>query len=92
MEVYGFKANVVKDGKVYAATVRELHANTQAKSLKELKENLKEVVRLIFEDVLHNENEYNKSVVKKVRKQIIEESIGIAKGAGAFVRENGDRY
>ena len=72
IEVYGFKAIVVKDGKYYTATVRELHANTQAKSLKELKENLKEVVRLVFEDVLHNESEYSKHIVKRVKTNLIQ--------------------
>jgi hypothetical protein len=34
IDIYGFQADVSKDGKYYAGTVRELHANTQAKSLK----------------------------------------------------------
>jgi len=72
LEVYGFKAEVVKEGKYYAASVRELHANTQAKSLKELKSNLKEVVRLVFEDVLKNEVDYSKTVVNKVKANLIQ--------------------
>ena len=72
IDIYGFKAQVSKDGKYYAATVRELHANTQARSLKELKENLKEVVRLVFEDVLHNEKEYNKDIVNRVKANLIQ--------------------
>lgn len=72
IEVYGFKADVSKDGKYYSATVRELHANTQARSLRQLKENLKEVVRLVFEDVLHHENEYSKTIVKKVKANLIQ--------------------
>jgi|GEM_PF-3169479 predicted RNase H-like HicB family nuclease len=72
IDIYGFKAHVSKDGKYYAATVRELHANTQARSLKELKENLKEVVRLVFEDVLHNEKEYNAAIVSKVKANLIQ--------------------
>lgn len=72
MEIYGFKAKVVKDGKYYAGTVRELHANTQAKSLKELKENLKEAVSLVFEDILAHENQYSKEIVKKVKANVIQ--------------------
>ncbi len=67
IEIYGFKANVSKDGKYYAGIARELHANTQAKSLKELKANLKEVVRLVFEDALNHENEYSSSIVNKIK-------------------------
>ncbi len=71
LEVYGFKADVVKDGKCYAATVKELHANTQAKSIKELKANLKEVLHLVFEDVLKNEVSYSKAIVDKVKANLI---------------------
>ena len=72
LEVYGFTADVSKDGKYYAATVRELHANTQAKSITELKKNLKEVVRLVFEDVLKNEVSYSKTIVNKVKANLIQ--------------------
>jgi predicted RNase H-like HicB family nuclease len=50
LKVLGYTADVFRDGKYYAATVRELHANTQATSIKELKKNLKEVVLLVLED------------------------------------------
>lgn len=72
LTVYGFKAKVIKDGKYYVGTVRELHANTQANSLRELKKNLKEAVSLVFEDVLENETQYSKTVVKKVKTNVIE--------------------
>ncbi len=72
LDIYGSKAQVWKEGKYYGATVRELHANTQAKSLRELKDNLKEVVTLVFEDVLKHENEYSKSVVIKIKKNLIQ--------------------
>ena len=72
MEVYGFKAKVTKDGKYYVGTVRDLHANTQAKSLSELRKNLKEVVSLVFEDVLDNEKEYSKAIVRKVKANLIQ--------------------
>jgi predicted RNase H-like HicB family nuclease len=72
LDVYGFKADVFKDGKYYAATVKELHANTQAKSMKELRENLKEVVRLVFEDVLKNEVSYSKTIVNRVKTNLIQ--------------------
>ena len=71
-EVYGFRAEVSRGGKYYAATVRELHANTQAKSMREPKENLKEVVRLVFEDVLKNEVSYSKTIVNKVKANLIQ--------------------
>jgi len=72
LDIYGFKASVSKDGKYYAANIKELHANTQARSLNELKKNLKEAVRLVFEDVLKNESEYNKEIVKKVKATLIQ--------------------
>ena len=72
IEVYGFKAKVYKDGKYYAGTVRELHANTQATSLQELRKNLKEAVSLVFEDVLKNEKEWSKAIVKKVKASVIQ--------------------
>lgn len=72
INIYGFKAKVLKDGKYYVATVRELHANTQAKSLKELRANLKEVVSLVFEDVLMHETHYSKAIAKKVKENIIQ--------------------
>jgi predicted RNase H-like HicB family nuclease len=70
LEIYGFKAKIVKDGKHYAATVKELNANTQGKSLSEVKKNLKEAVALVFEDVLKRESSYNKALVKKVKTNV----------------------
>ena len=72
LDIYGFKADVYKDGKYYVGTVRELHANTQARSLKELRENLKEAVSLVFEDVLAHEKEYSVAIVNKVKAMVIQ--------------------
>lgn len=71
LTVYGFKAKVMKDGKYYVGTVRELHANTQAQSLRELKKNLKEAVSLVFEEILENEKDYSKTIVNKVKANVI---------------------
>ena len=71
MEIYGFKAKIVKDGKYYAATVKELNANTQGRSLPEVKKNLKEAVALVFEDVLRRENRYDKALVRKVKTNVL---------------------
>ncbi len=70
--VYGFKAKVFRDGKYYVGTVSDLHANTQATTLRELEKNLKDAVALVFEDVLNHESEYSKSIVKKVKENVIE--------------------
>ena len=78
MEIYGFAAKVERDGKYYVGSVKELHAHTQATSLRELKKNLKEVVSLVLEDVLRHESEYNKSIVAEVKAKLIQKLLLLA--------------
>ncbi len=44
MEVYGFKAEVYKDGKWFIGEVPELHVHDQAKTLRELESELKDAI------------------------------------------------
>ncbi|MDE1869094.1 MAG: hypothetical protein KGH60_03985 [Candidatus Micrarchaeota archaeon] len=72
MKIFGFNAVVQKEpGKGYAASIRELHANTQAKNLRELEHNLKDVAKLMILDVLENERRYRKTTVRKARAVVI---------------------
>ncbi len=67
LKIRGFVADIYKEGKYYVGTIRALHANTQAKTLKELKSNLNEVIDLVIEDVKRHQNEYPFSTIKKVK-------------------------
>jgi hypothetical protein len=42
MEIYGFKASVYKAGDFFVGEIPELHVHDQAKSLRELEEDLKD--------------------------------------------------
>lgn len=44
MEIYGFKATVYKDEKWFVGEIPELHVHDQAKTLRELEEELKDAV------------------------------------------------
>lgn len=44
MEIYGFKTDVKKDGKWFIGSIEELHVQDQAKSLRELENELKDAV------------------------------------------------
>ncbi|MCL4411354.1 hypothetical protein M1329_00225 [Candidatus Marsarchaeota archaeon] len=44
MEIYGFKADVHRDGKWFVGTIDELHVQDQARSLRELESELKDAV------------------------------------------------
>lgn len=44
MEIYGFKADVYRDGKWFVGTIDELHVQDQAKSLRKLESELKDAV------------------------------------------------
>ena len=72
MKVFGFNAVVHKEAnRGYAARIKELHANTQAKGMKELERNLKEVAKLMILDVLAHEKHYSKSTVSKAKSVVI---------------------
>jgi predicted RNase H-like HicB family nuclease len=44
MQVYGFKAHVYKDGDWFVGEIAELHIHDQAKTLRELEDELKDAV------------------------------------------------
>jgi predicted RNase H-like HicB family nuclease len=44
MEIYGFKARVHKDGEWFIGEIPELHVHDQAKTLRELENELKDAV------------------------------------------------
>jgi len=44
MEIYGFKAQVHKDGDWFVVEIPELHVHDQAKTLRELEDELKDAV------------------------------------------------
>ena len=44
MEIYGFKASVHEDGDFFVGEIPGLHVHEQAKSLRELEEELKDAV------------------------------------------------
>lgn len=46
LNLHGFKAKVWRDGPCFVATIRELHINTQGRSLPEIKTNLEECLEL----------------------------------------------
>ncbi|HUC38952.1 MAG TPA: hypothetical protein VL944_02375 [Candidatus Acidoferrum sp.] len=72
MKVYGFNAVVQKEGsRGYAARIKELHANTQAKTMKELVQNIKEVAKLMILDVLENEKHYSRATVSKAKATVM---------------------
>lgn len=49
MEIYGFKASVHKDGKWLVGEIPELHVHDQAKTMRELEEELKDAVDTVIE-------------------------------------------
>lgn len=48
MEIYGFKADVHKDGKWLIGEIPELHVHDQAKTLRELENELKDAVDTVI--------------------------------------------
>ena len=44
MEIYGFKAKVYKDGKWFIGEIPELHVHDQARTLRDLENELKDAV------------------------------------------------
>ena len=44
MDIYGFKADVKRSGKLFVGTIDELHIQDQAESLRELESELKDAV------------------------------------------------
>ena len=57
MEVYGFKAFVYKDEKWFVGEIPELHVHDQAKTLRELEEELKDAVDTAVAFSLEHESE-----------------------------------
>jgi predicted RNase H-like HicB family nuclease len=49
MEVYGFKARVHKDGKWLVGEIPELHIHDQARTLRDLENELKDAVDTVVE-------------------------------------------
>ena len=73
MKIYGFNATIQKEGKLgYVGRIKELHANTQAKTMKELVQNLKEAAKLMLFDVLENERLYSKATVDRAKAIVME--------------------
>jgi predicted RNase H-like HicB family nuclease len=54
MDIYGFKANVYKDGKWLVGEIPELHVHDQAKTLRDLENELKDAVDTVITFVLEN--------------------------------------
>jgi predicted RNase H-like HicB family nuclease len=72
MNIYGFSATVQKEGsRGYVARIKELHANTQGRTMSELKRNIKDVAKLMILDVLEHEKLYSKATVQKARTTVI---------------------
>ena len=68
MKVYGFSATVQRErSRGYVARIKELHANTQGRTIDELRSNLKDVAKLMIIDVLEHEKLYSKATVEKAR-------------------------
>ena len=63
MEIYGFKADVHREGKWFIGTIDELHVQDQAKSLRELESELKDAVDTAVEFLLGKNNLKTKSPV-----------------------------
>ena len=73
MKIYGFNAIVQREGKLgYVGRIKELHANTQGKTMRELVDNLKDVARLMILDVLENEKRYSKATVSRAKSTVME--------------------
>ncbi len=73
MKIYGFNAVVQKEGKLgYAGRIKELHASTQGRNMKELVQNLRDVAKLMILDVLQNEKHYSKATVNKAKATVME--------------------
>lgn len=49
MEIYGFKARVHKDGNLLVGEIPELHIHDQAKTMRELENELKDAVDTVIE-------------------------------------------
>jgi predicted RNase H-like HicB family nuclease len=72
MKIYGFNAVVEREGALgYAGRIKELHVNTQGKTVQELSRNLKDVARLMIIDVLENEKRYSKTTISKAKATVI---------------------
>jgi len=56
MEIYGFKADVHKDGRWFIGVIPELHVQDQAKSLRKLESELKDAVDTAVEFLLEKNN------------------------------------
>lgn len=63
MEIYGFKADVKRDGKLFVGTIDELHVQDQAKSLRELESELKDAVDTAVAFLLEKKHKGVKSPV-----------------------------
>ncbi len=62
MEIYGFKADVYKDGKFFIGEISELHIHDQAKNLRDLENELKDAVDTVVEFM--SEKNQQKQTVK----------------------------
>lgn len=69
MEIYGFKADVRRDGKWFIGIIDELHVQDQAKSLRELESELKDAVDTAVAFLLEKKN--GKRVKSPVLKSLI---------------------
>ncbi len=76
IDIYGFKANVTRDGKHLVGEIPELHIADQADSLNELESELKDAVSLVVDFILKDEKNASKgfssSVIRKLKIQLVE--------------------
>lgn len=63
MDIYGFKADVHRDGKWFIGEIPELHVQDQARSLRELESELKDAVDTAVEFLLEKNAHKVKSPV-----------------------------
>ncbi len=69
MDIYGFKAEISKEGKWFIGEIPELHVQDQAKSLRKLESELKDAVDTAVEFLL--EKNHRKEIKSPVLKSLI---------------------
>lgn len=66
MEIYGFKARVYKDEKWFIGEIAELHVHDQAKTLRELENELKDAVDTAIAFSLEHKNAPQSQAVRSL--------------------------
>ena len=66
MEIYGFKALVYRDDKWFVGEIPELHVHDQAKTLRELENELKDAIDTAIAFSLEHETKPKSQVVRSL--------------------------